>query len=246
MRTVIDAGNTNVKVGWFQHDKMLRKASFKSHPTSEWYKALGPEQLGQCLVSSVINIPEHLLHYLRSKSIKLLLLDQSLKLPFTNKYHTSATLGKDRIALAAAAVASYPDANVLVISAGTCITYNFITAKKEFLGGAISPGLYMRLEAMHSGTAALPLVAVDGETPLIGYDTDTSLRAGAVNGMIFEIEGYIAALEKEYKNIMVILCGGDSPYIGNKINFSIEVLPDFGLAGLHKILDLNVNTHTQH
>ena len=88
-------------------------------------------------------------------------------MPFKNLYATPKTLGIDRIALVSASVNNYPDKNVLIIDAGTCITYDFITDKNEYLGGAISPGLRMRYKALHNLTANLPLLETECQKILL-------------------------------------------------------------------------------
>lgn len=239
MRTAIDVGNTNVKIGWFAGTQPEETLVFPSQPFSGWYTILADRALGECILSTVVPLPEHIRHYLAMKAQKLHVLGTDSRLPFISRYRTPQSLGNDRIALAAAAVAGYPEQDTLVISAGTCITYNFITAAGEFLGGAISPGLRMRIQAMHDHTAALPLVTPEGDKPVLGYDTETSLRSGGLNGMIFEMQGYINFLQKEYNSLTVVISGGDSQLVGENLKYPAEVRPDLVLDGLCKILELN-------
>jgi len=241
MNAAIDAGNTLIKVGLFNdHGHLEEMLSFSSTPIENIYTHLSSRHFDKCIVSSVINLPEHILKYLQIKSTQLFILDGKAKLPITIKYKTPDTLGKDRIALAVAASARYPGKDVLNISIGTCITYNFVTAKASFLGGAISPGLHMRLRAMHEFTSGLPLINLDeSDTALIGDNTADSMASGIVNGMIFEIEGYVNELRKKYKNCAVILSGGDSRYLAGKLNIDVDIEPDLALIGLNIILKLN-------
>jgi len=242
MNVAIDAGNTLIKVGIFDNDDRLEEMlSFSSSPIENIYTHLASQQFEKCIVSSVINLPDHIIKYLKFKSKHFIILDKNVKLPLGIKYKTPETLGKDRIALAVAASARFPGKDVLNISIGTCITYNFVNAKAVFLGGAISPGLHMRLRAMHEFTAGLPLINLDESNfSLIGDNTANSMASGILNGVAFEIEGYINELRKKYKNCEIILSGGDSRYLAGKLNIETEIEPDLALIGLNIILKLNV------
>src|SRR5699024_3101321 len=113
--------------------------------------------------------------------------------PYKNLYESPETLGIDRIALAAAAVYTYPRQNVLVVDCGTCITYDLVTEQQEYLGGAISPGLQMRYKSLNRFTANLPLLSAKEEEILpIGKTTEQSMHVGVKKGMGLEIDGFIA------------------------------------------------------
>lgn len=130
------------------------------------------------------------------------------KVAFTTPVGKPESIGADRLALCAAAVKYYPTKNNLVIGMGSCVTYNFINKYHEFVGGAISPGLEMRLKAMHQFTAKLPLVKADSNVPLIGYDTSTNLLSGAVLGLAREMDGFIDDYRQKFRNFNVLLTGG--------------------------------------
>ncbi len=161
------------------------------------------------------------------------------KLAFTSPVGKPETIGADRLALAAAAVHFYPRMNNLVIGLGTCITYNFINKFHEFLGGAISPGMEMRLKAMSHFTAKLPLVEADANVPLIGYDTKTNLQTGAVLGMVYEIDGFIEEYASKFSNFNVLLTGGDIVHLGSHLKNKIFADPDLIFKGLYAISEHN-------
>ena len=167
-------------------------------------------------------------------------LDAKTALPVMNAYHSPETLGADRLAAVAGAHAANPGKNNLVVAAGTCLTYNFITKNGAFRGGAISPGLQMRLDAMHQFTEGLPQVSREGDTLLLGYDTATCMRSGAVFGMAAEIDGMVAAFEKEYGDFNAVLTGGDAPFLARHIKSGIFADPLIILRGLYQILKHNV------
>ena len=120
-----------------------------------------------------------------------------------------AGLGADRVAADIGARSMMPEHTLLIIDAGTCLTFDVIGRDGTILGGAISPGINLRLRAMHEHTAALPLVDAEGEHPVLGYDTPTSMRSGAINGIRWEIEGYIRTMQKLYPDLHVFMTGGD-------------------------------------
>lgn len=120
-----------------------------------------------------------------------------------------AGLGADRVAADIGARSMMPEHTLLIIDAGTCLTFDVIGRDGTILGGAISPGINLRLRAMHEHTAALPLLDAEGEHPVLGYDTPTSMRSGAINGIRWEIEGYIRTMQKLYPDLHVFMTGGD-------------------------------------
>ena len=120
-----------------------------------------------------------------------------------------AGLGADRVAADIGARSMMSEHTLLIIDAGTCLTFDVIGRDGTILGGAISPGINLRLRAMHEHTAALPLLDAEGEHPVLGYDTPTSMRSGAINGIRWEIEGYIRTMQKMYPDLHVFMTGGD-------------------------------------
>lgn len=157
--------------------------------------------------------------------------------PFTNLYATPQTLGLDRMVLAAGAVLKFPKQNRLVIDAGTCITFDFVSAKDEYLGGAISPGLDMRYKAMHEFTAKLPRLKATYPHSLIGNSTEQSMHVGATRGIIAEIDAYIDDVILKYGNIKIILTGGDADFLAKQLKNRIFALPNFLLESLLSIYE---------
>ena len=162
-------------------------------------------------------------------------LSYTTRLPFSTPVGKPETIGADRLALCAAAVHLFPGRNNLAIGLGTCITYNFINQQHQFLGGSISPGLEMRFKSMHALTAKLPLVQMDWNFPLIGYDTKTNLLSGVAWGMAKEIDGIIEAYEEKYGNFNVLLTGGDTLHFGPLLKKQIFADPHLIFKGLYAI-----------
>ena len=167
------------------------------------------------------------------------LLSAGSRLPFITPVPKPETIGADRLALCAAAVHCYPKKNNLVISTGSCITYNFISQQHSFLGGSISPGMEMRFKAMNYYTAKLPLVEAVWDFPLIGYDTKTNMLSGVLFGLAGEIDGVIERYQSKYSNFNVLLTGGDTAFFAHLLKSEIFADPDLLFKGLYAISELN-------
>ncbi|MFA5300654.1 MAG: type III pantothenate kinase, partial [Lutibacter sp.] len=172
--------------------------------------------------------------------INLIELDYNTKVPFLNNYATPKTLGVDRIALVSSAFSNYPNKNVLIIDAGTCITYDFINHEGNYYGGAISPGIEMRYKALHVFTEKLPLLRPELMYQLVGDSTETSIHSGILNGVIGEIDSIVEKYRKKNTDLTVVLTGGDVNFLSNRLKNSIFANPNFLLEGLNTILTYNL------
>ena len=239
----IDWGNTSVKAAIFNDDSLQKQFNFSAEEAMEKVTSIiNQYQPAKAIVCSVVKQSSELEEFVRSQIKSTVVLDSNTRLPIYNGYLSADTLGPDRLALVSAAHVLYPGNNNLVISAGTCITYNFVTKNKMFRGGAISPGMQMRLNAMHSFTGKLPKVDMEGELILLGYDTATCMRSGAAYGIAFEIDGMVAEYAATQPDFNAILTGGDAPFFASKIKSKIFADPDLLLKGLNLILNHNVSS----
>ena len=231
-KITIDEGNTSVKLALFENNQLV---FMKSDVNLERAKEL----LSNCdrlIVSSVKKNP--LFESLISSKYAIFL-NPSTPLPITNCYETPHSLGNDRIALAVVATANFPNKNVLVIDAGTCITYDFINSKKEYLGGSISPGIHMRYNALHQFTSQLPLLESVDTAMLTGVNTEDSIHSGIINGVFVEIDGIIQRYKNQYPDIKVIVTGGNAKFFDKGLKNTIFANPNLLMEGLNKILDYN-------
>ena len=130
--------------------------------------------------------------------------------------------------------------NVLAIQAGSCLVTDLVTAKGDYLGGTIAPGLRMRLRALEHFTARLPLLEPTPVDYLVGDTTEKSILSGVVNGLVGEIEGMICRYQAQFSPLKVVLTGGDAPLLSNSLKNSIFAAPNLVLLGLYKILRFNV------
>jgi type III pantothenate kinase len=236
---IIDAGNTRVKVFVFEEDSILFSVSSDEDSLNKNFEKIFLKyNISKIILSSVGAMREKIALFIIGKAPVLMLSNQT-KVPFVNRYKTPKTLGVDRIALMAAAANLFPKKNVLVIDAGTCITYDFLNKDNEYVGGAISLGLQMRYKALHTFTEKLPELNFKAPENLIGSDTDSSIHSGVVNGLVAEIKGVVDAYEQKYSDLTIVLTGGDTIYLSKRLKNGIFANPNFLVEGLNAILKYN-------
>ena len=240
MNLIIDIGNTRVKLAVYEENSCLDKLIFLKEDFLKNVKKILKEypEVKKGIISSVDFFYKEEENELK-QLVKLTVVSTSMKLPFKNLYATPKTLGLDRVALIAAAADQYKKENVLVIDAGTCITFDFLNCKNEYLGGAISPGLTIRYEALHNLTAKLPLLKPKDSNFFIGNTTESSIHSGVINGTINEIDGVIRQYQSSYKDLTVILTGGDTNFLAKRLKSSIFANSNFLLEGLNHLLKIN-------
>ena len=238
MELILDIGNTRTKYATFSNGLL----ESKGYCSDNELDAVIDTHIGlvkNVLVSSVKPLSKEREISFKKMSSNVLFLNSKLKTPFTNDYETPKTVGSDRLALAAGALLIYPKKAILIIDIGTCMTFDFVSDKGNYIGGAISPGLQMRFKALHQFTGKLPLVPVNEPQDLIGRNTIESILSGVVNGMKAEIDGIIDAYKLRYPQVKIILTGGDITFFDKKLKNSIFADADILLKGMHFILEHN-------
>ena len=239
MNLVVDIGNSSLKVAIFDKKLMTSKFIYTNQSLNIFSDLFKNNVIDNCLISNVSTIDKNILDFLKINS-NLFSINESINLPFINLYKTKNTLGHDRIALVSAAAIDFPDQNTLIIDTGTCITYDFKNSENEYLGGGISPGIQMRFKSLNSQTSKLPLSTINLEYKLIGDDTNSSINSGVVHGVISEINGIINQYQERFKNIKIILTGGDSNFLLKKIKNTIFADQNLLLKGLNYLLKGNI------
>ena len=239
MNLVIDIGNSFIKAGLFNENKLTEVHSFEKNK----YQDATDEMIDRYNVNQVIVSPtgkeDENWHDRLEKKVLVLNFNQKTKIPFQNYYKTPQTLGLDRIALISAAAKFHENQDVLVIDAGTCVTYDFINSKKQYYGGMISPGWKMRFEAMHEKTDKLPLVQSPENLTIPGVSTTSAMYTGVVKGLLFEIDGFIDIYKTTYPDLIIILTGGDSHRLSTQLKNDIFANSNFLMYGLNAILEYN-------
>lgn len=242
----IDNGNTSVKVAFFIGAQVVATNRFVRRDARLLERFISTYKPDSAIVCSTASsaASQRIEELAEHRCRRVLHLTNETPMPIRLGYHTPQTLGRDRIATAVGAwsIARRLDnaSDVLVIDAGTAITYDLVTANGCFVGGNIAPGMKLRFKALHEHTGRLPLVEADGETPLVGYDTNTAIRSGVILGLLGEIRCYIADLKLSHPNLMVFITGGDGKLlhklIGDKNIIYHELL---AAEGLNRILLYN-------
>ncbi|MBK5210521.1 MAG: type III pantothenate kinase, partial [Flavobacteriaceae bacterium] len=236
----IDIGNTRIKTAVFEDSKLIHNESItKEYFVSGAKEIIKKYKCTNAIISSVGSVKKSEIADLHAE-INLIELDFNTKVPFVNKYATPKTLGVDRIALISSATANYPNTNVLIIDAGTCITYDFVDNEGNYYGGAISLGLQMRYKALNVFTEKLPLLEPSKNFELIGNSTETGIHSGVINGTINEIDGIINQYRKKNTDLTVVLTGGDVNFLSNRLKNGLFANPNFLLEGLNTILTYNI------
>ena len=240
MNLIIDIGNTNTKIAVFEHDNIIEIDIINAENT---IKAINKflckyKAINKAIISNVSETNNSTL--INKISIdNVYCLSDKLKLPFNNMYKSKETLGSDRKALVSAAIKHYPNNNVLIIDAGTCITTDFIDASGNYHGGSISPGINMRYGVLSEKTSNLPKLERKYPLHITGSSTEDSIHSGIINGIVYEIREYISEYQKQYNDINIILTGGDSDFLSKPLKISIFANRNFLLEGLNFILNLN-------
>ena len=237
MHLAIDIGNSSLKFALFDNEKLSERgigiqplSAILDHRASTISKAIMASVADSGPVTDL----------LRKFNIPLSTLSHQTKLPIGIDYKTPETLGSDRITLAVAADRIFQGAPALVIGAGTCITYDLVH-DRAYYGGAISPGITMRFQALHHYTARLPRIdwtsyqdsTYDG---LTGADTHDSILSGVLNGVTLEIDGTIEQYRRRYSGLRVAVTGGDMGFLVKNLKNDIFARPDMVLEGLNYIL----------
>lgn len=239
MNLCIDQGNSRTKVALFRPEGTIAKHFIYKH-----FASAEVEQLFQLypiedsIISSVVNIEPAVVNALHRRSRHFVLFDHNTPLPITNAYGTPATLGQDRLAAAVGARMIYPNENVLIIDAGSAITYDFLSEEGSFLGGNIAPGIKMRFTILHRMTKKLPLVEAEENEllPLFGRNTRDAIAAGVIRGIVFEAKGYMRDLQEQMNHYQTIITGGNAHFILHGLQKDIRFERHLVLKGLNEIL----------
>ena len=236
MNLAIDIGNTRVKIAVFEDNKLSKVVKATSENFLENLKLIlaSSAKKPKTILSSVGSLTEEDHNWLKAHT-ELTTLTHQARLPFQNCYATPHTLGIDRLTLAAGAALSFPQGNKLIIDAGTCITYDFLNEHNDYLGGAISPGLQLRFKSLNDYTADLPLLTAEPIDYLIGTNTKQAILSGVTNGLIYEIEHTIQEYQRLYPKLSIILTGGDTLFLAERLKNTIFANPNFLLESLHKL-----------
>nr|WP_315199672.1 type III pantothenate kinase [uncultured Flavobacterium sp.] len=241
MILAIDVGNTRVKTAVFEGSTILESFVFSKTELGENIKNILKEyeKVTHLVVSSVSDVEKQSFFEFESL-VDIHFVSHDDSFPFVNHYKTPQTLGVDRMVLAAGATLQFSNQNRLVIDAGTCVTYDFIDKLNNYLGGAISPGLQLRYAALHNFTAKLPLLELEAPEYFVGKSTSESIHSGVVNGLVYEMDGFIDEYKALHPNFIIILTGGDAVFLAKRLKNTIFANSNFLLESLNQIFQYKI------
>ncbi len=238
MNLIVDIGNTSTKLAVYDGPLKLSASRTNEFTCQDIENELRRYKIDKAIVSSVRDLPPFITDLISVNIPFVHILSFKSKLPFRVGYESVETLGSDRIAAVAGAFNIFPQSEVLIIDAGSAITYDFLSSDL-YNGGNISPGIEMRFKALNKFTGKLPLVSISENFTFPGRNTRDAILAGVITGVTYEINEYIRTFEKKHIDFKIVLTGGDSEFLKDKINHQITYLPDIVPDGLNNILEYN-------
>lgn len=248
MNLCVDQGNSRTKVALMTDEgKIMKHLIYKSFSSADVERLFDLYDITDSIISSVVDIEAAVVNTLHRRSQHFVLFDHMTPVPIVNRYDTPQTLGQDRLAAAVGAKTLCPNENLLIIDAGSAITYDFVSAEGEYMGGNIAPGIKMRFTMLQRMTKKLPLVdAEENELiPLFGTNTRDAIAAGVIRGVAYEVKGYMRTLKEKMPHYQTFLTGGHAPYVLNNVRSSrnekreIRYEKNLVLIGLNEILIFN-------
>ncbi len=241
MNLTIDIGNTRAKLTAFAKGQPVDTMVTDNHTLEGLGSFAAKHTFSHVVVASVVDIQPQGRRQIEALGLPVLWFGPDTPLPLIhNTYRSPRTLGADRLAAVVGAVELCPGRDLLVVDAGTCITYDLVDSKGNYLGGNISPGLHMRLQALHEHTGRLPLVEAEGSIPPLGVNTETAIRSGVIMGIRHEITGTIRDLRLSRPALKVFLTGGDCLVSDASTKSIIETDSHLVARGLNCILQHNL------
>lgn len=241
MNLIVDIGNTLVKLAVTDGGRIVAQRCVERLHPSMLGELLGGRRAARAVVCSTRGDAEEVMATVGSHADYLLEFTPQTRVPIVSAYRTPETLGRDRLAAAVGATVLYPGRNVLIVDFGTAVTFDLVTADNTFRGGCISPGMNTRFRALHDYTAKLPLCGPTESGELQGLTTEAAVRLGVMNSLTFEIEGYMARMEKKFDDLCVIFTGGDAKYFAKRIKNTIFANCNLVFCGLDRILEYNAS-----
>jgi type III pantothenate kinase len=244
LNLVIDIGNSLTKLAVFDQSGLVDSVQLENFDKEVILrlKKQYPE-LNKAILASVTKHDSTLFQLLQKEFSYFLELSTTTPVPIKNNYRSKATLGLDRLAAAVGAVGLFPDKDLLIIDAGTAITYDIVDKKEGFMGGNISPGLRTRFRSLHQFTGKLPLLTPTDTWPDIGTTTEEAIQSGVLTGILSEVESVIDKMKSKWPELTIIVTGGDAEFFDKKLKSSIFVKFEITLLGLNRILEYNVKNN---
>ncbi|ABI67465.1 type III pantothenate kinase [Syntrophomonas wolfei] len=253
MILVFDVGNTNTVIGVYDREKLLNHWRIRTNPqrTCDEYgillrsllenDKLNLKDIKSVVISSVVPTLMMELEWMSRKffACRPLVIGPGVKSGLAIKYENPREVGADRVVNAVAAYDKY-GGPLIIVDFGTATTFCVVSAKGEYLGGAIAPGIIISTEALVSKAAKLPRVELQRPRSLIGKNTVSSMQAGIMYGFVGQVEGIITRMKTEIETTpQVIATGGLAAVIARETDVIDKVDEFLTLDGLRLIYEMN-------
>lgn len=254
MILVVDVGNTNTVIGIYVKEELKhhwRIETSRNKTEDEFgmlFKSLF-EHVGLTfadikgiIISSVVPPIMFGLERMCQKyfHVKPLIVGPGIKTGLNIKYENPREVGADRIVNAVAGIHLY-GGPLIIVDFGTATTYCYINEEKQYMGGAIAPGVNISTEALYSKAAKLPRIEIVRPDDIIGKNTVSAMQAGILYGYVGQVEGIVSRMKAQAKKApTVIATGGLATLIANESNVIDIVDPFLTLKGLQLIYKRNV------
>lgn len=237
MNLIVDIGNTRTKYAIFEERKFLSKGIGipELFRKVRAFRESGAEV--NLILSSTGAISQQTRNELKEVATFFCEATPSMALPIRLGYETPLTLGIDRVAGCVGGAFLFPGKDVLIVDSGTAITFDFLRADGMFLGGNISPGMQIRFRALNRFTVSLPLVECSKDHGFMGRNTYDAILNGVMNGILFEVRGYIDAVRGKKPDTVVIITGGGAPFLKNSLNRKAYFEENLVIIGLNQMLE---------
>ena len=252
---VLDVGNTNTVLGVYKNDELQHhwRIETSRNKTEDEYgmiikSLLEHEDLSftdfdGIIISSVVPPIMAALERMCEKYFKMkpLVVGAGIKTGLDIKYDNPKEVGADRIVNAVAAIHQY-GGPLIIVDFGTATTYCYVNEKKQYMGGAIAPGIGISTEALYSRASKLPRIEIVKPDSIVGRSTVSAMQAGILYGYVGQVEGIVRRMKAESPvEPKVIATGGLSALIADESNVIDVVDPYLTLTGLKIIYQRNID-----
>ncbi len=253
---VFDIGNTNTVLGVYDGEQLnhhWRIETNRNRTEDEYgmvikslfnHVGLSFEDIKGIVISSVVPPIMFALERMCLKyfNLKPLVVGPGTKTGLNIKYENPREVGADRIVNAVAAIEDY-GSPLIIVDFGTATTYCYVNEHKQYMGGAIAPGINISTEALYSKAAKLPRIEITRPDSVIGKNTISAMQAGIVYGYVGQVEGIVKRMKEQSKvEPKVIATGGLAQLISQESNVFDVIAPFLTLRGLQLIYKKNVDT----